>query len=471
MKVTERKEGYGYLIDWIIRIGDLLLINGFFILIYYLSTHYGVGINFPASYGTKTTIFILINFSYFLASTFIHINLSSNVVHLDKIVEKSTYFITLYTIILTGAISLFNLTKISFLVWLTCFLLLGALFCSWHIIFRLLLKTYRRKGYNFRQVIIVGGGMTGQNIYKELKGSDFGYKVLGFFDDNEEYKDNLPDYLGKVSEIQDYARENKIDEIYCTLPGNQEDKVLSLITFSEKHMIRFYLVPEFYRYVKRKLTLKFVDNVPIISLRYEPLQYLSNRVVKRAFDIIFSSLILIFIFPPIFVIFGALIKLSSKGPVLFKQKRTGLKGEEFYCYKFRSMRLNDKANQQSATEKDPRVTKVGQFMRKTSIDELPQFINVLLGDMSVVGPRPHMVQHTSLYSMLIDRFMVRHLVKPGITGWAQVGGFRGETKILADMEGRVLKDVWYIENWSFFLDLKIIFLTILNIIRGEERAY
>ena len=135
------------------------------------------------------------------------------------------------------------------------------------------------------------------------------------------------------------------------------------------------------------------------------------------------------------------------------------------------MRLNEKANMQSATQKDPRVTKVGQFMRKTSIDELPQFLNVFKGDMSIVGPRPHMVQHTSLYSMLIDRFMVRHLVKPGITGWAQVSGFRGETKILADMEGRVLKDVWYIENWSFFLDLKIIFLTVYNIIRGEERAY
>ena len=219
------------------------------------------------------------------------------------------------------------------------------------------------------------------------------------------------------------------------------------------------------------LILKFVDNVHSIILRMLTLQYLSNRFLMLTFDILFFLCVILVVFPPVIIIFGLLIKLSSPGPIFFKQKRTGLKGEEFYCYKFRSMRLNEKANMQSATQKDPRVTKVGQFMRKTSIDELPQFLNVFKGDMSIVGPRPHMVQHTSLYSMLIDRFMVRHLVKPGITGWAQVSGFRGETKILADMEGRVLKDVWYIENWSFFLDLKIIFLTVYNIIRGEERAY
>lgn len=219
------------------------------------------------------------------------------------------------------------------------------------------------------------------------------------------------------------------------------------------------------------MTLKFIDTIPVISLRYEPLQHFSNRFMKRSFDLIFSSLVLVLLFPFILLIFGTLIKLSSKGPIFFKQKRTGINGKEFYCYKFRSMKLNDVANSKSATVNDPRVTKIGQFMRKTSVDELPQFLNVFKGEMSIVGPRPHMIQHTSLYSMLIDRFMVRHLVKPGITGWAQVSGFRGETKILADMEGRVRKDVWYIENWSFFLDVKIIFLTIVNVIIGEERAY
>lgn len=236
-------------------------------------------------------------------------------------------------------------------------------------------------------------------------------------------------------------------------------------------MIRFYLVPEFYRFFKRRFSLHFIESTPILSLRYEPLQHFSNRFVKRCFDIIFSGVVLITIFPVIYLIFGIIIKCSSRGPIFFKQKRTGIRGQEFYCYKFRSMRMNKQANTLQATEGDPRVTKIGAFMRKTSIDELPQFINVFRNDMSVVGPRPHMLQHTELYSSIIDKFMVRHLVKPGITGWAQVTGCRGETKTVEEMEERVKKDVWYLENWTFFLDLKIIFLTIRNAIRGEENAY
>lgn len=471
MKILGRTEGYGYLINWIVRIGDLLLINAFFIFLYFVLYLHQIGFTHSISRDTETLIGLLINFSYFITFSFIRINLSSNVIHLDRIVEKSTYFITLYFIILTAGILLFNLLVLPPVLWLLAFFVLGILFTLWHIAFRLLLKAYRRKGYNFKQVIIVGGGVNAVQAYNELMGSDFGYKVLGFFEDGEVNKDGLPDHLGAIADIQDYAKSKSIDEIYCTLSGSEEDKILNLVAFCEKNMIRFYLVPEFYKYIKRRMTLKFVDTIPIISLRYEPLQHLSNRVMKRTFDLVFSAVVLVAIFPFVLLIFGTLIKLSSKGPIFFKQKRTGINGKDFYCYKFRSMRLNDKANSKSATQHDPRVTKVGQFMRKTSVDELPQFINVFKGEMSIVGPRPHMIQHTSLYSMLIDRFMVRHLVKPGITGWAQVTGFRGETRILADMEGRVRKDVWYIENWSFFLDIKIIFLTIANVIKGEERAY
>lgn len=463
----ERTEGYGYLIHWVVRLGDLLLINTFFIFLY----RNQIGFEHPFNGEEATSIFILINLSYFIAASFVRIDLSSNVIHLDRILERSTYFITLYFIGFTAGILLFRLMSLPPIPWLLTYLILGALFSLWHVSFRLLLKAYRRKGYNFKQVIIVGGNASAVNIYNELMGSDYGYKVMGFFDDNKDNRNNLPNYLGEVSDIQGYVKLHHVNEIYCTLSGAEEEKILNLVTLSEKQMIRFHLVPEFYQYIKRKLTLRFVDTIPIISLRSEPLQYLSNRIIKRTFDLVFSSLVLLILFPFVILIFGTMIKLSSKGPIFFKQKRTGINGEEFYCYKFRSMRLNDKANTQSATQQDPRVTKVGLFMRKTSIDELPQFLNVFKGEMSVVGPRPHMVQHTSLYSMIIDRFMVRHLVKPGITGWAQVRGFRGETRMLADMEGRVRKDVWYLENWSFFLDVKIVFLTVYNIIKGEERAY
>jgi putative colanic acid biosynthesis UDP-glucose lipid carrier transferase len=201
------------------------------------------------------------------------------------------------------------------------------------------------------------------------------------------------------------------------------------------------------------------------------LQAVYNRALKRLFDILFSLIVLVCVYPFLYIIFGFLIKKSSPGPILFKQKRTGLKGQDFECYKFRTMVVNDEADTMQASADDPRKTKIGDFLRRTNLDEFPQFINVLKGDMSVVGPRPHMLKHTEEYSAIIDKYMVRHLVKPGLTGWAQVTGYRGETRTLEQMEGRVKRDVWYIENWSFFLDLKIIVVTILNMFRGEKNAY
>ena len=470
MNVKERKEGYGYLIDWIIRFGDLFLINLFFLAIYYILRHEDL-ISEGLHYREKVISFLLINLCYFISSSFVRFRISSNVAYLDKIVQRSSGFITLYAVLLTAGFSIFKIISIPIIPWIIIFFILGTLFIGWHILFRVLLKSYRRKGYNYRQVIIVGGGVNAVKVYESLVGSDFGYKILGFFDDNIEKKDILPNYLGKTSDIRSYAESINVDEIFCTLPGSQEDLIYDLIKFSENNMIRFHIVPEFHKYIKRRFTLHFIETTPVLSLRYEPLQHFSNRFFKRSFDLIFSILMLCFLFPFVYLIFGAIIKWTSPGPVFFKQKRTGIKGKEFYCYKFRSMQLNDDANKKQAVQGDPRVTKIGQFMRKTSVDELPQFINVLKNDMSIVGPRPHMLQHTDLYSSLIDKFMVRHLVKPGITGWAQVTGCRGETKTVEEMEERVKRDVWYLENWTFFLDLKIIYLTIANAIKGDKKAF
>ena len=209
----------------------------------------------------------------------------------------------------------------------------------------------------------------------------------------------------------------------------------------------------------------------MLSIRCEPLESLENRIIKRTFDVICSGLFLITVFPFVYIFFGIAIKLSSPGPVFFKQKRSGEDGREFWCYKFRSMKVNTQCDTLQATENDPRKTRIGEIMRKTSVDELPQFINVLKGDMSIVGPRPHMLKHTEEYSNLINKFMVRHFVKPGITGWAQVTGYRGETKELWQMEGRVQRDIWYIEHWTFLLDLYIMYKTVYNAIRGEKEAY
>ena len=204
---------------------------------------------------------------------------------------------------------------------------------------------------------------------------------------------------------------------------------------------------------------------------YSPLNIKYNRIIKRAFDLVVSAVVLCTLFPFICLIVGLIIKLTSPGPIFFVQKRTGKDGKDFNCYKFRSMKVNKEANEMQATVNDPRKTPFGNFIRNTSIDEIPQFINVFLGDMSLIGPRPHMVKHTETYSKLIANYMDRHAVKPGITGWAQVTGLRGETQELFQMENRVKADIWYIENWSFLLDMKILTKTFLTILLGDKNAY
>ena len=232
------------------------------------------------------------------------------------------------------------------------------------------------------------------------------------------------------------------------------------------------IVPDFMRFITRSVSLSFLDNsIPIVSLREEPLRKGYNQLLKRTFDILVSLGFCLTIFPILFIILAPIIKYTSKGPIFFKQKRTGENGNEFYCLKFRTMEVNADADNVQATKGDSRVTPIGAFLRKTNLDEMPQFLNVLIGDMSIVGPRPHMLKHTEMYSQLIDKYMVRHFAKPGITGWAQVTGYRGETKELSEMEGRVKQDVWYIENWTFWLDIKIIFKTVKNMLKGEEKAY
>ncbi len=204
---------------------------------------------------------------------------------------------------------------------------------------------------------------------------------------------------------------------------------------------------------------------------YSPLYIRYNKIIKRAFDLMVSIVMLCSFFPIICLIVGIFIKLTSPGPIFFVQKRTGKDGKDFNCYKFRSMVVNQDADKLQATANDPRKTPLGNFIRNTSIDEIPQLINVFLGDMSLIGPRPHMVKHTEMYSKLIDNYMDRHAVKPGITGWAQVTGLRGETKELSQMENRVKADIWYIQNWSFLLDMKILIKTILTILLGDKNAY
>ena len=249
------------------------------------------------------------------------------------------------------------------------------------------------------------------------------------------------------------------------------EQIVPVINYCENNLIHFYSVPNVRNYLRHRMHFEMIGSVPILSIRKEPLGKIENRLIKRIFDVIFSLLFLCTLFPIIFLIVGVTIKITSSGPIFFRQKRNGLNNKEFWRYKFRSMKVNKESDTLQATLNDPRKTKFGDFMRRTNIDELPQFINVLLGDMSIVGPRPHMLKHTEEYSKIINKYMVRHFIKPGITGWAQVTGFRGETRELEDMEGRVKADIWYMEHWSFLLDLYIMYKTVANVLHKDKQAY
>jgi len=463
------KSGYGFLIKWLVILGDLLILNLTFFVVYKWT-----GIYQEDDFNAKIRIILLLlNFSYIFSVYLIPVNIYKPVMFTDKVAQRALSVIAMHLIIFITSLFFLQLDTDSLFHFVIYFyILLFVIFTVWRVIAREVLKIYRKTGRNYKRVIIVGAGKTGMDLYAELKKEmAYGYNIYGFFDDNLLLKNTLPNYLGMTHEVEDYAIQNDIDEIYCALPSSQDEKILRIFNFAEKNMIRFFIVPEFSRYLKKRLYLESIESVPVMAIRSEPLQSLHNRIIKRTFDILFSFFFLIIFFPWFYIILGILIKLSSPGPIIFKQARTGIYGKDFDCYKFRSMRMNEDADEKQAEKDDPRVTKFGHFLRRYNLDEIPQFYNVLKGDMSVIGPRPHMLKHTELYSTLIDKYMVRHLVKPGVTGWAQVNGYRGETKTTKQMEDRVKYDVWYLENWTFLLDLKILFVTIINMFKGEKNAY
>lgn len=320
-------------------------------------------------------------------------------------------------------------------------------------------------GGNFRRVVIVGNGKSVEQLEDFFnENPDYGYKLEKTFNLAHNKRE-------RIEECFNFVMENKIDEVYCSLSDLTNTDVNKFIDFTDNNLKILKFLPDNKEILARNLVFDYYDYIPIISLRNIPLDQITNKIIKRLFDIIFSLLVIIGLLSWLIPILAILIKLESKGNVFFKQKRNGLNYKEFYCYKFRSMELNEIADLYQVSKNDPRITRVGKFIRKTSIDELPQFFNVLLGDMSVVGPRPHMVSHTEMYARRIDKFMVRHFIKPGITGLAQTKGFRGEVETDKDIIYRVKFDIFYLENWSLLLDVKIIFLTVYNAIKGEEKAY
>ncbi|MGS4345862.1 exopolysaccharide biosynthesis polyprenyl glycosylphosphotransferase [Myroides odoratus] len=327
------------------------------------------------------------------------------------------------------------------------------------------LLKYIRKflGGNFRNIVLLGNDKEISNLKSVLlKRKDLGYRITNHFFNLED--DSLED-------LKAYLSQNLVDELFMQFSLTKDKNFLDILEFADNSMITVRYVPTQKDILNNNLTIEYYDLIPVVPRRVIPLDKPYNKLLKRLFDLVFSFLVMVFILSWLIPLIAILIKRESKGPVFFKQKRTGLNDEEFWCYKFRSMRMNDDCDIQQATRNDQRITKIGAFLRKSSLDEFPQFINVFLGDMSIVGPRPHMVVHTKMYSKRVSRFMLRHLVKPGITGMAQTHGYRGEIENDRDIINRFKYDLFYLENWSILLDLKIIYLTVYNVYKGEEKAY
>jgi putative colanic acid biosynthesis UDP-glucose lipid carrier transferase len=387
---------------------------------------------------------------------------------------------------------LFKTTAQSIIIWLF-FLLISAIFIiesihklfiishigvfliwilSARIIYLFIKYRVKQKRSENNKVIILGFNDTAKKLANYFEEEGLESELLGFIDDSSNITElsNYP-ILSPLEETIHTACALKAQEIYSTITPEQNSYIYSLIQEAEEKCMRFRIVPNLSHFVRKPVITSYIRDMPVISLRRDPLEDPSNRAKKRALDIFFSLFMLIFVISWLYPIIGLIIKLESKGPIIFSQLRTGLNDHSFKCYKFRSMKTGPFDETKQATKNDSRITKLGAILRKTSIDEFPQFINVIKGEMSIVGPRPHMMQHTEKFSKLVEHYMIRQMLKPGITGWAQVNGFRGEITETDQLKMRIANDLWYLENWNIWLDIKIILMTGFKIFSGDKHAY
>ena len=457
---------------------DFLLLNG----LLFSFAHFFA--DYVPSYllsSTKVT-FLVMNMSLAISEYFYHTIIYRRMLRWIEFFYNVTKLVTLQVFLsflmlkfLTDSVGMFKFMLVFYVCeWLLFYLL--RVVCRW------LLQICRSKGGNARTVLFVGNDDSLRSLYMKLSQSVTGYHVLGYYADAPMKRpvDGLK-YLGTINDLNAGMRarmctsdpesaKGRIDDVYCSLSHDEGKQIRLLEVFCDHSLTRFFYVPRSFSEYGLPLRPVRIGDTIAYTNRFQPLLKVGNRVMKRMFDVAVSLCVCICLIPIIIVV-GIITKLQSPGPIFFRQQRTGINGKTFKVIKFRSMHVNKDADSVQATEHDPRKFKFGDFMRRANIDELPQFFNVLNGDMSIVGPRPHMLRHTELYGHLINEYAVRLFCKPGITGFAQVSGFRGETKELWQMQGRVNADIWYIEHWSMGLDLRIIFKTAMQVFVHDEQAY
>ncbi len=446
-----KKDKYSGFIYPISLMADLFVINIFAYLLPIL-------FQYPILFHSYITIAWLI---ISLKNRFYEVHRYTKEVHILK--KLFTQFV-IFFLVLFAFIGFFKQPNISRLNLAIYFISVFTAILAIKILNYYLLKQYRKqvKG-SLRDVVVIGKNRKTDQLIKMFKDhSEYGYNLI------KQFNPDKPEFT--IADCLEFIKQYNIDEIYCSINELNNSEISEFVDYAENNVIKLKFIPDNKEIFTKNLKLDFYEYFPILSLREIPLDDPFNRFYKRSFDIVFSLFVCVFLLVWLFPIIGLLIKLDSRGPIYFRQNRPGFKEQGFPCYKFRTMKLNE-STEQSASRNDPRITKLGSFLRRTSIDELPQFVNVLLGDMSVVGPRPHLWKQNEDYGTTVEKYMLRHFVNPGITGLAQSKGFRGGIETKEDIKNRIRYDVFYIENWSFFLDMKIILQTILNVFRGEEKAY
>ncbi len=412
-------------------------------------------------------LFISINF-FWIVSAYINALYFAA----DRFVKRSVYTFSMFFTTMLLFVFLYNFDYSRLFILLNFAGVALSLICSRSLFVGT--NYFIKSGRRFvKKVVVLGIGNVSEKLTVSLKSEKDNFEIHGYFDDSRMVGINSSEYpvLGSIRDSIKYAINNGIDEVYSTIMPDQNPFVYDLALEAERNFIRFKFVPDFSTFVNRKLHVNFLLDTPIFSLRPEPLQELSNQMKKRVFDIVFSVLVITLLLSWLIPLIAILIKLDSRGPVFFRQFRSGKNNRKFSCFKFRSLHVNSEADTKQVGRNDSRFTRLGKILRKTNLDELPQFFNVLRGDISVVGPRPHMVKHTEEYSAILNKYMVRHFIKPGITGLAQINGFRGEIKRKEQLHKRIEYDILYMENWSMWLDLKIILLTIYVTFKGDKNAF
>lgn len=430
---------------------DILLDRNYmFILLLLLNIIWFINTNLTGFYSDFFTRSFSFQFFSILKSVLIQVGTTVLFIFLSKENLFTRNFIVFYGLFLTVQISLRTAA------------------------FKYVMISLRRKGKNIRNLLIIGAGEVGQS-FKEtiINNPDFGYHFTGFLDDA--IKDES--VVGTVEQLDGKLKQLEIEEVVITLGSQPTELLDEIIRICNINAVRIHIIPDYFRFLSSRFQISTIGNFPIITARQEPLEEANRRFLKRSFDILFSLLVIVFVFSWLYPVIALLIKLTSRGKVLFIQKRIGVKNEMFNCYKFRT--LTEESSNESETfnpvlEGDKRITNVGKFLRKSNIDELPQFFNVLKGDMSVVGPRPHAIPYQDMYGKIFEEIKMRHNVRPGITGWAQVNGLRGDVEDFEENKKRTLLrmkyDLWYIENWTMRLDIQIILMTIWQMIKGNTKA-